>query len=381
MCRVKNKRFHYYLCRQEKGHGVEIIMNRKCFQWMILLLILGMCSGCGTKELEERGFPLAIGIDQKQEEIILSFDFSDVSSSKEQASSSGQTALSVEGDTYYEVQKAYENNTNKVLDYNHLKAIILGESFFQNTESLRKLFSFWEQEEIVARNTYLFLAEESAKMLSLTEKTDGSVGKYLEQMTESQEDFKEEKIMTLGKLMNQWHNQNEVLLLPVLTNNGGIPSITEYAVVDAFVYKGRISVEDAMKVFLTQGQLQQFLYHLKSGELVEIENIKSQRKISSEKNQIVIEVSIQGDLRPKFKEESFGMNKEQLVQRVERELENSLEKTAEELQKNSEFDISNSFIMLGGQNRALYEKYQQDQQGYESQLVYQYFVDLNILNE
>ena len=46
---------------------------------------------------------------------------------------------------------------------------------------------------MVARNTYLFLSKEPEKILSLTEKTNGSVGKYLEEMIDSQEDFKEKK--------------------------------------------------------------------------------------------------------------------------------------------------------------------------------------------
>ena len=118
---------------------------------------LGMLfwGGCESVELEQRSFPLAVGIDlqeaqektggketegkqvkEKGEEeeterkLVVSFDFPDLA----QISDKGKTvdtpmAMSLEGDDLFHVEKSYENNTNRILDYNHLKAVVIWENF------------------------------------------------------------------------------------------------------------------------------------------------------------------------------------------------------------------------------------------------------------
>ena len=354
-------------------------------KWMKLLpavLALMLCCGCSTRELEDRSFPLAIGIDKNEEGMILSFDFPDLSESSDGKNPSGiPVSFSVEAGAYYEAQKAFENNTNKVLDYNHLKAVILSQEFLSDGEAVRELFSWLEQEEVLARNTYLFVAKESsAKILTLTENTDGSVGKYLEQMVDTQEDFRESKIATIGELMNQWHNQNELLLIPVLTDNGGVPSITEYAAVDAFHYIGNISVEDAMKAFLCQGELRQFLYRLSSGEVLEIRGIRTDMKIVAEDDAAVVTVKLSGQAQSK-KAGSRNLSNRQLEQAVNQQLTESLMLGSARLLMDPGIDVSNSFIRLGGYQRTLYGQYGRDKAAYQEHLNLQFEVDIKIVNE
>lgn len=349
---------------------------------LLLLLCLGL-NGCSTRELEDRGFPLAIGIDKQEEHMVLSFDFPDLSKASEGKNPSGMpVSFSVEAGAYYEAQKAYENNTNQVLDYNHLKAIVIGEEFLADTEALRELFAWLEQEEVMARNTCLFAAgEQAAEILTLTEETNGSVGKYLEQMVETQEDFKENKVMTIGELMNQWHNQNELLLIPVLTNNGGVPSITEYAAVDAFSYKGNISVEEAMKAFLCQDLLRRFLYRLDSGEVLQIEDMRTKMEIVPDGAQILIMVDLSGKAQLKKRGVKADVPRGQLQKRLNRQMSESLKRTAKQLWEEPGVDLTNSFIRLGGYNRSLYRQYGQSYEEYLQALTVDVRADLKLINE
>ena len=170
------------------------------FGCLAFALGLSFCCGCSATELEQRSFPLAVGIDleEEQESLIVSFDFPDLA----QISEKGKTAdtpmaLSLEGADLYHVEKSYENNTNRLLDYNHMKAVVLGEGLMKQEETLRSLLLAWEQREASARNTSLLLGSSSAsEVLSLTSETEGSMGKYLEEMLESQKDFKQNKIIT-----------------------------------------------------------------------------------------------------------------------------------------------------------------------------------------
>ena len=275
--------------------------------WALWLLIgIFHVSGCASTELEQRSFPLAVGIDLQEEDseidagnfeggaeeepkedvfrrevgdspdLAVSYDFPDLA----QISEKGKTVdtamgLSLEGADMYHVEKSYENNTNRVLDYNHMKAVVLGENVFSDTVQLRGILSAWEQREASARNTSLLIGSGSAaEILSLTEETEGSMGTYLEEMLESQKDFKQNKIATVGNLMNQWHNQDELLLIPVLTEQGKRPVITGYGAVSNFNYQGILTVEDAMKSFLCQNLLKKFTCEPAKNLVVEISDIR-----------------------------------------------------------------------------------------------------------
>ncbi len=376
-------------CQRQRKQGPNQLLRTGLKQGLrllelslLLLLCLGL-NGCSTRELEDRGFPLAIGIDKQEEHMVLSFDFPDLSKASEGKNPSGQpVSFSVEAGAYYEAQKAYENNTNKVLDYNHLKAIVIGAEFLEDEEALRELFAWLEQEEVMARNTCLFAAKgQAAEILTLTEETSGSVGKYLEQMVETQEDFKENKVMTIGELMNQWHNQNELLLIPVLTNNGEVPSITEYASIDAFSYKGNLSVEEAMKAFLCQDLLRRFLYRLDSGEVLQIEGMRTKMEIAAQGEQILVMVDLSGKAQLKKKGVEEEVPRGQLQKRLNRQLSDSLNRAAEQLRKEPGIDLTNSFIRLGGYNRELYRRYRQSYEQYLQALTVDVRADLKLINE
>ncbi len=361
-------------------------MQRRYTAGVIAILFLMCLSGCESTELEQRSFPLAMGIGWKEEEeaekLVVSYDFPDLM----QISDQSQTAdtpkeFSIEGKDMYHVEKAYENNTNRTLDYNHLKNILLEKDMLQHMKMLRKVLGNWEQQESIARNTSLFLTEpQAAQILALTKETEGSVGKYLEEMLESQKDFKNSKIVTVGDLMNQWHNQNELLLIPVLTEQGERPVITKYGMVSNFQYIGDVSVEEAMQVFLSQNLLKQFVCECKDGTTVEITDIKVERSIQEQQGIPVVIVSISGKGRI-YQENEVSINQQyRLEQNIEQQLEFGLTKAAGNIQEKFGVDITNSYIALGGHSRKLYEEYRNMPETYGKTVQQVFQADISILN-
>lgn len=379
-----------------------------------LVLAIGMIhmSGCASTELEQRSFPLAVGIDLQEEDVealagdsetssgeaagedvfrreagnspdlVVSYDFPDLA----QISEKGKTVdtamgLSLEGADMYHVEKSYENNTNRVLDYNHMKAVVLGENVFSDTVQLRGILSAWEQREASARNTSLLIGSGSAaEILSLTEETEGSMGTYLEEMLESQKDFKQNKIATVGNLMNQWHNQDELLLIPVLTGEGNRPAITGYAAVSNFNYQGILSVEDAMKSFLCQNLLEKFTCEPSRNLAVEISNIRAKKTVTMEGNLPLVTVRIMGKGRLKTGRISSVSEQYQLEKKIEKQLTADLAETAGRLQQEYGIDLTNSYISLGGQNRSLYRIYRDYPDAYNQEARQAFQVEIDMLN-
>ena len=378
--------------------------------WALWLLIgIFHVSGCASTELEQRSFPLAVGIDLQEEDseidagnfeggaeeepkedvfrrevgdspdLAVSYDFPDLA----QISEKGKTVdtamgLSLEGADMYHVEKSYENNTNRVLDYNHMKAVVLGENVFSDTVQLRGILSAWEQREASARNTSLLIGSGSAaEILSLTEETEGSMGTYLEEMLESQKDFKQNKIATVGNLMNQWHNQDELLLIPVLTEQGKRPVITGYGAVSNFNYQGILTVEDAMKSFLCQNLLKKFTCEPAKNLVVEISDIRAK---TLEGTLPVVTVRITGKGRLKTGQVSSVSEQYQLEKKIEKQLTADLAETAGRLQQEYGIDVTNSFISLGSKNRSLYRMYRNYPDAYNQEAQHVFQVEIAMLN-
>ncbi len=381
--------------------------------WALWLLIgIFHVSGCASTELEQRSFPLAVGIDLQEEDseidagnfeggaeeepkedvfrrevgdspdLAVSYDFPDLA----QISEKGKTVdtamgLSLEGADMYHVEKSYENNTNRVLDYNHMKAVVLGENVFSDTVQLRGILSAWEQREASARNTSLLIGSGSAaEILSLTEETEGSMGTYLEEMLESQKDFKQNKIATVGNLMNQWHNQDELLLIPVLTEQGKRPVITGYGAVSNFNYQGILTVEDAMKSFLCQNLLKKFTCEPAKNLVVEISDIRAKKTITLEGTLPVVTVRITGKGRLKTGQVSSVSEQYQLEKKIEKQLTSDLAETAGRLQQEYGIDVTNSFISLGSKNRSLYRMYRNYPDAYNQEAQHVFQVEIAMLN-
>lgn len=381
--------------------------------WALWLLIgIFHVSGCASTELEQRSFPLAVGIDLQEEDseidagnfeggaeeepkedvfrrevgdspdLAVSYDFPDLA----QISEKGKTVdtamgLSLEGADMYHVEKSYENNTNRVLDYNHMKAVVLGENVFSDTVQLRGILSAWEQREASARNTSLLIGSGSAaEILSLTEETEGSMGTYLEEMLESQKDFKQNKIATVGNLMNQWHNQDELLLIPVLTEQGKRPVITGYGAVSNFNYQGILTVEEAMKSFLCQNLLKKFTCEPAKNLVVEISDIRAKKTITLEGTLPVVTVRITGKGRLKTGQVSSVSEQYQLEKKIEKQLTADLAETAERLQQEYGIDVTNSFISLGSKNRSLYRMYRNYPDAYNQEAQHVFQVEIAMLN-
>lgn len=359
---------------------------------VLLLLVMLLLGGCSSTELEQRSFPLAVGIDLQEgngEKLAVSFDFPDLKQiSEESKTTDTPESLALEGVDMYHVEKSYENNTNRLLDYTHMKAVVLGENLFVNedgsgadTSQLRKLLSSWEQRESSARNTSLFIGDESAaKILSLTEETEGSVGKYLEEMLESQKDFKQNKMVTVGNLMNQWHNQDELLLIPVLTEQGERPVITGYAAISNFEYRGSLTVEQAMEVYFTQNLLEKFTCEPVENEVVEISDIQVQKTIEEENEVPVVTLEITGKGRYESGQSISLSEQYRLEQEIQEALSLELTETAQTLRDDYGIDMTNSFISLGGYNRKLYEKYEGLPNTYGQEARQVFHVDITLLN-
>jgi len=345
-----------------------------------LLVIFSLfLEGCSTTELENRTFPLAMGVDLKEDGCLVSYKFQDLSEVADQNAQAGSsTDFYIKDKDFYTAISHYANDSNKEMDYNHMKVVILSEDFLEDDTSLEKFLQICEKKALIARNTILFAAEDTGKILSLDKNLDAAIGTYLEELMESRKDYKLKSTVTLGDLMNDRANREQLLLIPVLGDKGGLPVICNYYAMEGGAPKGEINVNQAMLSYLTQGKIKELFFSLEDETPVDVKRISAKRKYDKERRTCVVELAMEVSVDEELpeKEEVY----KDLEQRISGQFYGQLKEEGENLKNNPGIDITNSYSLLGMEGREVYRQYKNNMEGYGRDLEYEFHVEVNLVN-
>lgn len=378
------------LCLRRKGKQVISCLALSCG---VLLL-----SGCSTTELENRNFPLAMGVDEKEDSCLITYKFQNLSAiANEKAKGSGGTDFYIEDKDFFTGISKYANETNKILDYNHLKVLILSEDFVEDDQALSDFLQVCGKEELIARNTLLFFAEDAAEILALDKNLDTAIGSYLEELIESREDYKLKDAVTLGDFYNDRANREQLLLVPVLTEQGGLPVIRNYYAISGGIPKGEISINEAVLSYLSQGKLEKLAFTLEDGTAVSVNRISAQGEFSRgngvlyhnrirletvvEKSNVAGRARTSGGNGMAERNEMRGRSEAELKREIKERLLEQLKQTAQNLRAAPEIDITNSFYKLGMYDREKYQEYREHFEEYVENVKYVFEVEVILVNE
>ncbi len=363
------------LCVKLRGKGKRMV---PC---LLLFFALTMCYGCSTQELENRKFPLAMGIDEEDGSCLISFKFQDLSAvANENADSPSGTDFFIEEKDFFTGVSKYANNTNKVLDYNHMKALILSEDFVEDDASLTNFLQICNKENLIARNTLLFFAENAAEIMKLDENLDAAIGSYLEEMLDSREDYKLKDTVTLGDLLNETQNQEQLLLVPVLAKEGGIPVIRNYYAISGGRPKGEVGVNEAVLSYLCQGKLKKLAFTLEDKTAISINRIV-QKDDFPEGSSAEYHCKIKLEAVVEKNMETGSKEGEAIQKEIEQLFEKQLSKSGRNLKQAPGIDLTNSFYKLGMGSRRMYIKYKGALNEYIRDLDLRFDVEVILVNE
>lgn len=345
----------------------------------ILLCFSMSLAGCSTVELENRNFPLAMGVDLDGKNCRVSYKFQDLAAVAGENSQAGSgTDFFIKDKDFYTAISEYANDSNKEMDYNHLKTLILSEDFLEDEESLKTFLQICEKEALIARNTLLFLAEDAGAVLGLDKNLDTAIGTYLEELIESRQDYKLKDTVTLGDLMNDGANREQLLLIPVLHDKGGLPVIRNYYAVEGGKPKGEISLNQAMLSYLTQGKIKELSFSLDNQIPVKIKRVKAKRKYEKDDHLCRVELALEASLEEDFLDETWACEK--LEQEISGRFSRQLSKAGQSLKDKQGIDITNSFYLLGMEDQETFSRYRGDLEGYGEDLGYKFSVEVKIVN-
>lgn len=360
------------LCLDGRKHQKQVAA---LFGITLSVLLLG---GCSTMELENRSFPLAMGIDTKEGDCLVSYKFQDLSAiADEKANTAENTDFVIRDTDFFTCISKYANNTNRILDYNHMKALILSEDFAEDQKRLSLFLKVCGKEELITRNTLLFFAEDASEILAMDENLDTTIGSYLEELIESRSDYRLKDAVTLGDLANDRVNQEQLLLVPVLTEDGGLPVIRNYYAVSQGRMCGEISVEEAVLSFLVQGRLKQLSFTLQDGTPVTLRRIRAMHTFS--RGEVLCyhtKLSVEAEVAMPVE----NRKRKLLQKKISTEIATHLAQCAGNLSEAPGIDLTNSYSSLGMHKGGQYARYEEKPDAYRKDLTLDFRVDTTLLN-
>ncbi len=307
-------------------------------------------SGCQAAELEDREFPMMGAVEKSEDngEISLSFVYQDLEKvSSEMTNISGPDNYVVTSGDFYKAWHNYEDGQNKVVDYNHVKVLLLNEAFLQDAGQLAELLEFLDEEEAFPRNTYVCVAEYIGPLLECGQKLSDDLGSYMEQTLENNESVSAKALPTLGSLFDEQENRSETLFFPYFAVEADMPVLDGYYCIRRGEPVGRVDSDTAYLSFLSCGKLEMFVLEEEQENFIRLQQFTSAYQLKDE-GTVRVRVSCEGEML-------YGEQLENSV--ISKYVTDYFNRLAAE-NLSAGIDVSNSFKKLGGYNRDWYESWQ-----------------------
>ena len=315
-----------------------------------VLLVLTGLSGCAAAELEERNFPIEMAVNDMEQ-----FDREWLNT---------------------------DESGNRVVDYSHMKVILLDRKFLEDTENMNAFLEILEKKSDVPRNTYLVAAKDAKAILNLQTDMEESVGTYLEDYFEDVSEVKKTAYPTLGMLYQEQKNKMETLCIPYVEEVEKKPAVTQYYVWKRGEAAGLIDSQTALSSFFSQNQMEEYTLTLADGVDVRLFAPHNQVVFSQTKDKkVMVEINCSGEIL--YEKPGWGRKVQAEYGQdlkpgdIKKELEKQIAEYFRVIAQKAKIDYTNSYKKLGGQRRDWYLHYQEQPGQYEKdmEIIYQVKVD------
>lgn len=302
---------------------------------LVFLSSMLLLEGCKSTELEDREFPVLLAVEDKED--------------------------------FERAWLDYKQSGNKRKDYNHLKVVLIEQSFFENEKKLDRMLDMLEGEREVPWNAYVLVTDSCEALQKAGEELSIPFGEYLEQMLENTSPVEQGKLPTLGMLYKERKNRMETLFLPYVKVWEKEPAVVAYEVWKRGVAAGMVDTDMALASYLIQNALNQETLLLSGNYYVQLnkpscELCFDERTDGSGRSTKEVCVRVRGEGR--LLDGMVGQDVMTAEEVLNKRLEEYLKETADRALDEG-LDLTNSFKKLGGYQRDWYEVYKDAPASYE----------------
>jgi hypothetical protein len=186
--------------------------------------------------------------------------------------------------------------------------------------------------------------------------------------------------VTVGTLMSQYYSRNETLCVPVLEISDAEekPQISGFCVLFGLQPMGELSLREGEQLMLLQNNLKRYAFTMQDGTRFLLEQVQTEREITAAVDEAgnqypVLTVTVRGNSTVSAL--SWDADQEDQRQQGKQELADRLLTFLTTQQKEAGMDLANSFLLLAGQERSLWEQYREEPAQYLSDLKIRLFVE------
>ena len=346
-----------------------LAIGKKTRKPVALVLLFGLfltTTGCSVKELENRSFPMVISLSKGMEGCELRYQYMDLSRvSDKKKSGQGNNQLSVEASSVSAALYEMDMKSGKVLDLNHLKILLLEESFLEQPALMQELVEKGNGGIQLPGNMLVFVAEDNSKIQALQESMNDDLGSYLEELMEGNPNYKNSGGTAFKNLICDWYNRNGNTILPKLGIQDDMPVVKGYYLLQT----GRlgedyriceISEKDGLIANLCDGEANALDVVVDEGR-IHMENVKVSYEYSRSNAYLLCHINISGDI---VTSESTISDETLCKLRAKSFFAGSIQN----LWSNANVDLTNSYYHLQCHDRDLWEKYRDDYPSYCDEL-------------
>lgn len=236
-------------------------MGNKIIGVMAFAVFASVALGCGGTELEDKIFPIEIAIDGTE--------------------NIAENWLSV------------SSGDGRVVDYDHLKVIVLGRDFLTEEGALDELLDLLEERNDVPRNAWVVAADNATEIIDNLDAAEIGLGDTFERIVKLSGNLSEEAYPTIGDLYKEQENKADLLWLPYMDYSHGELSVDHY-----YAYsKGKtvcdVDTDSAVASLFAEGKAKYFTVTLDDERYAELTDAKM-KKYADEAGNTFVKIKCKG---------------------------------------------------------------------------------------
>lgn len=356
-------------------------------RWIIIIVVvLCVLTGCNDMvEIEDRDFILTMGITMEDNEYKVFYIRPDLSTLTGQAAPEGnEYTFVITGESLSKVEEEYGLESDKRLDYSHLKAIILDEKMASNKEKMSEFLAYAEKTYEISRNTLVFLTLDNIlDVIQISRSISGSSGEYLDDLYKNNRRGKDALTHSIGDLIDSIHMDDKVAMLPIVEKKEEHLAINGVGIFDDGFYLEKISQEKYMYFDIARGVGKGYKISIPNGKDIEITEIKKSYSFSMRENRPYLLLQVTGralvDNDGKIiSPESVALTNNKITNQLNLYIQKNIINNFKTYTKDKSIDFLNLYRCTALSNRKIWMLYKDNQDKFIEDLLIGVVVDLKL---
>ncbi len=385
-----------------KKNRINTSALKSIFVVLILSSSFALTACSDMTEIEDRNFVQTMGIDLHGSELTIYYQLPDLKAlTKQSAEDPKKLIIQLKGIDFWEIEDKYHLQSNKQLDFSHLKAIVLGKSFAEDVDKLEEFLAYVENKYELGRNTLIFLSKTEAKdIMSMNGDLNGGVGNFLDRMYRINLLNTGSKEVTVGDMIQGVNNHNTIVQLPYLQANKKTVTTSGLGFFNQCFLAYHVDQEEADYIHLLNGSGKNnrlYFERNKSNKRnkTKIDNIEYVIKMDdvyrkmdfywkNNKPYLNIFIDCKATIEKGITKQAILSKTEntQLIKEVEvlceAQMEEKMNKLTEEIMKKEKIDFLNLYRMTSYKNRSMWLYYVDKEEDFIKDLNYTIQVNMNL---